>query len=326
MASIIQRILGLGFLMGSIAFGMTLARGQVDMKSLPPGAMEAARAMLENQATANSLMANAQSDRDAAPPVTAAQASGGSGTTPPPSKFVPSEVEIFQGSMMKHGEPRAIIHTTLGDIEMKLFVAQAPRTVKNFMELARGDREFSDARTSKKVRRPFYNGLTVHKVVSGEYLQMGCPLGNGRGGPGYTLPDELSAQLKFDRPGMVAMALAREGVKITKDSNGSQFFITLTPHESWDGQFTIFGEVTKGLKIVRDISAVDVGPTDRPIRKVFITAIDVIDEDGTSGIHAPAPVPAVDQPVSQPGPASVAPPVLAPPPMAAPSTLAVPPQ
>jgi peptidyl-prolyl cis-trans isomerase A (cyclophilin A) len=321
-ASIIQRILGLGFLMGSVILGMTLAQSQNAGRDLVQASTtltseqaEAARAFFAEQQKASANPGAAPASGGAPHPYNGApiRPPGLGGSTPPPAaSFVPSEVEIFQNSLAKHVEPRAIIHTTLGDIELKLYSALAPNTVKNFLDLARGEREFSDARTSKKTRRPFYNGLTIHKVVSGEYVQMGCPMGNGRGGPGYTIADEIAPQLKFDRPYVVAMAAAREGIKPKKDSNGSQFFITLNPNPKWDGVYTIFGTVVKGQKILDTISSVDVGPTDRPIRKVFITAIDVIDEDNP---HSPAPAMPMDPtaaPVSHPGPASVAPPVPAP--------------
>jgi peptidyl-prolyl cis-trans isomerase A (cyclophilin A) len=334
-ASIIQRILGLGFLMASVMFGMTLAQSQMNQQatsqSAPPAAsipttsasgaaltpeqMAAAAAYLADQRKAEASFGPGYNANAPYPYSGSPIRPPGKNTHSAPEKFVPSEVEIFQSSLSKHIEPRAIVHTTLGDVELKLFSTLAPRTVRNFIELARGEREFSDARTSKKTRRPFYNGLTVHKVVSGEYLQMGCPMGNGRGGPGYTIPDELAPQLKFDRPYMVGMAAARDGIKAQKDSNGSQFFITLRPHQNWDGRYTIFGEVIKGQKILDTISSVDVGPTDRPIRKVFITAVDIIDEEGS---HPPAAAPM--EPVSQPGPASVGAPIAAPASAPAPDT------
>lgn len=211
-------------------------------------------------------------------------------SAPAGSAFTPSEVEVFSANgQLKYGSPRAVIHTSLGDIVIKLDIAHAPKTVKNFMELAHGDIEFVDVKTSRRVRRPFYDGLTIHKVVANSFIQMGCPFGTGRGGPGYTLPDEISKTLKFDRPGIVAMALARDGVKMAKDSNGSQFFITLAPQPTWDEQFTIFGEVESGLDIVRKISKAEVGPTDRPIRRIYMTSVEMKDDD-SGPTHLPASV------------------------------------
>ena len=310
--------------MSSIAFGMQLARGQVGNPP-DPAALEAAR---QAAAAAGIPVSDGSSAAivPAVPPPPPpppgppqmivppmhmqqmpAQYQGGMPAQATPQKFVPSEVEVVTSSSMKHGEPRAILHTDQGDIVIKLLIGRAPRTVKNFMELARGDREFSDAKTSKKVRRPFYNGLTFHKVVAGEYVQTGCPFGNGRGGPGYTLQDEVVPELTFDRPGLVAMAPAREGVKTNKDTNGSQFFITLAPQPTWNGNYTIFGEVIKGLSVINKIANVAVGPTDRPIRRVYINSIDVIDEDGT----VLAPTQNLTQPTdpATPDGAPVAPPV-----------------
>ena len=206
------------------------------------------------------------------------------GLTPPPptpKAFVPSVIEKFEkpsGVKFK----TAILRTSLGDLTIRLFMAQAPRTVRNFMQLATGEKDFVDAKTSKKVRRPFYNGLIFFRVIKGFMIQTGCPFGNGRGDPGYTLPDETSPSLKFDRPGLVAMALEQTQKPGTyrKDSNGSQFFITLAPEPSLDVKsFTIFGEVTSGLDVARKIGNTRTGPTDRPIKKVYLYSVEIQDPD-----------------------------------------------
>jgi len=94
----------------------------------------------------------------------------------------------------KHKEdPVYVIQTTLGDVEVKLFRNDAPKTVDKFIGLVEGTKEFEDAKTGKKVKQPFYNGLIFHRVIKDFMIQGGCPMGNGRGGPGYTFADEIDA-------------------------------------------------------------------------------------------------------------------------------------
>jgi len=98
------------------------------------------------------------------------------------------------GSSGKAGEnPIYIIKTNQGDIEIELFATQAPTTVRNFVELAAGNKAFTDPATQKKVQRPFYDGLVFHRVIKEFMIQGGCPLGNGTGDPGYRFEDEINA-------------------------------------------------------------------------------------------------------------------------------------
>src|SRR5690242_11293244 len=103
---------------------------------------------------------------------------------------------------------RAIMHTDKGDIQIELFAAQAPKTVNNFVFLA---------------REGFYNGTTFHRVIRGFMAQGGDPTGTGTGGPGYQFADEFHPSLRHDSPGILSMANAGPG------TNGSQFFITHGP-------------------------------------------------------------------------------------------------
>lgn len=124
----------------------------------------------------------------------------------------------------------ATITTPRGEIVIRLLPEIAPQTVNNFVFLARED---------------FYDGLTWHRVIEGFMAQGGDPAGDGTGGPGYTIPDEFTSEILFDRPGLVAMARPN-----APDSAGSQFFITTAPAEWLNGQYTIFGEVIEGQAIV----------------------------------------------------------------------------
>lgn len=159
----------------------------------------------------------------------------------------------------------ATIHTNHGDINLALFGDQAPKTVKNFTDLA---------------EKGFYDNLVFHRIIKDFMIQGGCPQGTGTGGPGYTFDDEIHPELSFDRPYQLAMANAGKQRDLTgqvKGTNGSQFFIT-TIAPSWlNGNHTIFGEVTDddSKKVVDAIEAVQTGPMDRPVEDVVITGITI---------------------------------------------------
>ena len=163
------------------------------------------------------------------------------------------------------GNPIMLIKTNHGDIYVELFRDEAPITVKNFIELAEGRRDFTDPRTGQKVRRPFYDGLIFHRVIKGFMLQGGCPKGTGTGGPGYQFEDEFGPRA----PIRGALAMANSG----PNTNGSQFFINLvdTPHLM--GKHTVFGQVIKGMDVVDEIGVVPVGRGSRPIEDVMIISI-----------------------------------------------------
>lgn len=99
----------------------------------------------------------------------------------------------WTGEHKQKEDPVYVIQTTMGDIEVELFQNETPKTVANFISLAEGTKEFEDSKTGKKVKRPYYNGLIFHRVIKNFMIQGGCPLGNGRGGPGYTFADEIDA-------------------------------------------------------------------------------------------------------------------------------------
>ncbi|WP_059010128.1 peptidylprolyl isomerase [Streptomyces specialis] len=167
----------------------------------------------------------------------------------------------------------ATLKTNRGDIEVRLFPNHAPKTVKNFVELAEGTREWVNPATGVKSTEKLYDGTVFHRVISGFMIQGGDPLGNGTGGPGYKFGDEIHPDLSFNRPYLLAMANAGPG------TNGSQFFITVAPTTWLTGKHTIFGEVASpaGQQVVDAIAttATD-GRTDRPVQDVVIESV-VID-------------------------------------------------
>ncbi len=125
---------------------------------------------------------------------------------------------------------RAIFHTSRGDITIQLFTEQAPKTVNNFVFLARDG---------------FYNNTTFHRVIHGFMVQGGDPTGTGRGGPGYQFADEQSAlTIKHDKPGILSMANAG------RNTNGSQFFITYGPQPHLNGKHAVFGQLISGQEVL----------------------------------------------------------------------------
>ncbi len=121
----------------------------------------------------------------------------------------------------------ATLVTSRGEIRVQLFSDTAPETVENFVGLATGSKPWADPRTGSKQSRPLYEGTIFHRVIPQFMIQGGDPLGNGRGGPGYTFEDEVNGPHRFDQPGRLAMANAGP------NTNGSQFFITQAPRPGW---------------------------------------------------------------------------------------------
>ena len=170
---------------------------------------------------------------------------------------------------------KATIHTNRGDIVVELYGNHAPETVQNFVGLADGSKEYSQANAKGEKTGPFYDGSIFHRVISGFMIQGGDPLGDGTGGPGYVFDDEIDASLTFAAPYVLAMANA--GRRLGKGTNGSQFFITTAPTEWLQGKHTIFGAVTDEASraVVDAISAVETDPRDRPVQDVIITSVDI---------------------------------------------------
>jgi peptidyl-prolyl cis-trans isomerase A (cyclophilin A) len=161
----------------------------------------------------------------------------------------------------------AVLETSQGDIVVRLFEKEAPKTVANFVGLAEGTKEFSDARTGQKTKRAYYDGLGIHRVIPDFMIQGGCPLSTGTGGPGYNFADEFHPTLRHDKPGKLSMANAGPG------TNGSQFFVTVAATPWLDNRHSIFGEVVEGLDVAIKISKLPRDSSDRPRTPVVIQKV-----------------------------------------------------
>jgi peptidyl-prolyl cis-trans isomerase A (cyclophilin A) len=165
----------------------------------------------------------------------------------------------------------ATLHTSAGDIRINLFADHAPKTVRNFIELADGTREWTDPRTRAKTNARLYDGTIFHRIIPNFMIQGGDPLGRGTGGPGYKFADEFHTDLAFDRPYLLAMANSGPG------TNGSQFFITVSATTWLNRKHTIFGEVAdaESRAVVDVIAATKTDGGDRPVEDVTINSVTV---------------------------------------------------
>ena len=154
---------------------------------------------------------------------------------------------------MKQGT-RANFETSMGNFTIELFEQQAPKTVENFVKLA---------------EKKFYDGVIFHRVIDGFMIQGGDPTGTGRGGPGYQFADEFHPQLKHTSEGILSMANAGP------NTNGSQFFITLTATPHLDGKHAVFGKVVEGMDVVKKIGKTPTKAGDRPVTDVVMKAVKI---------------------------------------------------
>ena len=174
-----------------------------------------------------------------------------------------------EGKKKKMDKTYAIFDTSPGQIVVELFPQEAPLTVKNFVGLVNGEQAWLDPKSKELEKKPLYNGTIFHRVIPKFMIQGGDPVGNGTGGPGYKFEDEFSDKLKFDRIGRLAMANSG------RNTNGSQFFITVAKTPWLDKHHTIFGQVVQGQEVVDKIANVERGPNDKPVKDVVLEKVTI---------------------------------------------------
>ncbi len=168
--------------------------------------------------------------------------------------------------------PTAVLDTSMGRITCKLFAKEAPKTVDNFVALAKGTRDWTDPITHKKMHnKPLYDGTQFHRVIPDFMIQGGDPTATGMGDPGYMFEDEVDPNLNFDVPGRLAMANSGP------NTNGSQFFITEAPAEHLDQKHTIFGQCDdSSILVVKTIARVERDGNDKPNDPVILKKVTIV--------------------------------------------------
>ena len=169
-----------------------------------------------------------------------------------------------------------IMRTSEGDIKINLFDDKTPETVANFLGLATGEKEWADPFTGQPSHKPFYDGLTFHRIIKDFMIQGGCPLGTGTGGPGWNIKGEFAANgvnnpLKHTR-GVISMARS-----MNPNSAGSQFFIMHQDAPHLDGQYAAFGKVVAGMDVVDKIASVRTDWNDKPTTPVKMATVELIE-------------------------------------------------
>jgi peptidyl-prolyl cis-trans isomerase A (cyclophilin A) len=177
-----------------------------------------------------------------------------------------ASISLAQEKPLKSGT-YAHFETSLGTFTAQLESKLAPKTVENFIGLAQGTKEWKDPKTGQMIKgKPFYDGLIFHRVVNETLIQSGDPTGGGVGGPGYVIPDEFSPQLPHDRSGILSMG--NRG----PNSGGSQFFVTLTALPELNRVHSAFGQVIRGMDVVRKIASVKT-KNEKPVTPVLLKSV-----------------------------------------------------
>lgn len=173
---------------------------------------------------------------------------------------------------LKPGEKLyATFETTEGDMKAELYWEKAPETVRNFVELATGKKEWTHPKTQEKSSKPLYDGTIFHRVIKGFMIQGGDPMGTGFGGPGYKFKDEFHPELRHNAIGILSMANSGP------NTNGSQFFITEGPTPHLDNRHTVFGKLAdeKSLEVLKKIAGTKTDTRDKPATDVVIKHVKI---------------------------------------------------
>ena len=168
----------------------------------------------------------------------------------------------------------AVFSTTEGKITVRLFEADAPITIKNFIELAEGQKEWTHPTTRAKSTDKLFDGTIFHRVIPDFMIQGGDPTGTGMGGPGYRFQDETKGSAhRFDKPGKLAMANSGP------NTNGCQFFITEQAYDTLNQHYTLFGQCDDAsVEVVKAIARVPRNSDDKPITPVVLKKVTIVRE------------------------------------------------
>jgi peptidyl-prolyl cis-trans isomerase A (cyclophilin A) len=191
-----------------------------------------------------------------------------------PAEEVPDSPQATGAALTVPNGPTVVMDTSMGRITCQLFQKQAPQTVANFIGLAEGTKNWIDPNTRQpQHNKPFFDGTIFHRVIPQFMIQGGDPTGTGMGGPGYSFRDETDSDLKFDRPGRMAMANSGP------NTNGSQFFITEVAYASLNGHYSLFGQCDDAsVKVVKSITRVGRNSSDKPYTPVVLKKVTIVRE------------------------------------------------
>jgi peptidyl-prolyl cis-trans isomerase A (cyclophilin A) len=214
-----------------------------------------------------------------------------SSTTPatPATEELPDAPVATAAALIYPNGPTVVMDTSMGRITCQFFQKQAPHAVANFIGLAEGAKEWTDASGKKQHNKRYYDGTIFHRVIPEFMIQGGDPTGTGMGDPGYAFDDEIDPNLNFDQSGRLAMANSGP------NTNGSQFFITEQGYDSLNGHYTIFGQCDdSSVEVVRTIARVQRDDKDKPIEPVVLKTVTIIPEGGAGAAPPPAPAAPVE--------------------------------
>lgn len=187
---------------------------------------------------------------------------------------LPDAPQASAAALTQPNGPTVVMDTSMGRITCQFFQKQAPKGVANFIELAKGTKDWTDPVTQvKHHHKPLYDGTTFHRVIPEFMVQGGDPAGTGMGDAGYSFEDELDPNLNFDVPGRLAYANSGP------NTNGSQFFITEQATESLDQHYTIFGQCdAASVEVVKTIARVPRNSQDKPDTPVLLKKVTIVAE------------------------------------------------
>jgi peptidyl-prolyl cis-trans isomerase A (cyclophilin A) len=210
----------------------------------------------------------------------------------PAAEELPDSPAPQASALIHPNGPMVIFDTSMGRITCQFYQKQAPKTVANFIGLAKGTRDWTDPVSHKKMHgKPLYDGTTFHRVIPEFMIQGGDPAGTGMGDPGYQFDDEFDPNLNFDVPGRLAMANSGP------NTDGSQFFITEKGYDSLNQHYTLFGQCDQdGIEVVKAIARVSRDSDDKPLTPVILRKVTIVED----GAPIPPPPSASAQPAVQP--------------------------